>query len=377
MDGAVPADLLEGEQASSPADGNEGDLGLRNHPIAFTRTDLTDTSAFPARVHGRVFFSIGVEDFSCSGTVVTTPAQNAVLTAGHCVFDAPPPPGGGTGFVDNWAFVPGFRDPDGMGGNPPEMPFGTFDANTLLAPVGWTSAGSLAFDFAGALLAPDASGNPVERVVGSRGIAFNQRRNQAYRSYGYPADPLDGFDGSRLFACDSRYGGDAPVATTGPLPMGLGCDMTGGASGGGWVAQNRFVESVNSFVLPSHPDVLYGPHLEIEARTLYGSGAGLGGWRCRSLTPTIVGTSAGETIVGTSGPDVIFAGAGNDVVKAGGKKDIVCGGAGRDRLKGGKGPDRLFGQKGPDRLFGGKGRDLCHGGPGRDRAAGCEIRRAL
>ena len=91
----------------------------------------------------------------------------------------------------------------------------------------------------------------MEDSVGSRGIAFNQRRNQTYSAFGYPAGSP--FDGSKLYRCDSRYGGDGPSVGPGGPPMAIGCDYTGGASGGGWVARNTFVESVVSFRLGSHP----------------------------------------------------------------------------------------------------------------------------
>jgi len=323
---------------------------LLNHPIGFTRTHITNTTAYPARVHGRVFFSIGATNFACSGTVVSSRGLNAVLTAGHCVYDFM----SSTGFVDNWLFVPGYDDPDGPGGNPPSQPFGNFAATTLVAPQEWVSSGAVNSDFAGAIVGPNGDGQQVEALVGSRGIAFNQRRNQRYRAFGYPlAAP---FDGTKLFRCDSRYGGDGPSAGSGGPPMAIGCDFTGGSSGGGWVVRNIFVESVVSFRLGAHPNVLYGPHLERAARNLYRTG--LGGWTCGGRAATMVGTAAGERITGTPRGDVIFAHSGRDRVKAGGGRDIICGGPGPDVIKGGTGRG-----------------DRCSGGAGRDTLApSCERR---
>jgi hypothetical protein len=48
--------------------------------------------------------------------------------------------------------------------------------------------------------------------------------------------------------------------------MAIGCDMTGGSSGGGWVIEdasgNAFVNSVNSYkyISPSEPLAMYGPY---------------------------------------------------------------------------------------------------------------------
>jgi V8-like Glu-specific endopeptidase len=348
MENAEPADLTVSGSGSPAARGSG--IELLNHPIGFTRTHITNTTAYPARVHGRSFFTIGMGNFACSGTVIAARGRNAILTAGHCVYDST----GGTGFVSNWMFVPGYNDPDGPGGNPPSQPFGTFPAVTLLAPAEWTDSGAVNSDFAGVIVGPNAGGQQVENSVGSRGIAFGQRRNQAYRAFGYPlAAP---FDGSKLFRCDSRYGGDGPGQGSGGPPMAIGCDFTGGSSGGGWVARNTFVESVVSFRLGSHPDVIYGPHLEGAASRLYRRG--LGGWSCRGLAATMVGTAAGERITGTPRRDVIFAHGGRDRIRAGGGNDVVCGGPGPDVINGGKGR-----------------RDKCSGGAGDDNLTrGCERR---
>ena len=354
METAEPADQPAGGGAGARAAASSagGDVELLNHPIGFTRTHLTNTTAYPARVHGRVFFSVGMTNFACSGTVVSSRGRNAVLTAGHCVFDFQ----GGNGFVDNWTFVPGYDDPDGPGGNPPELPFGTFGGTTLLAPAPWTSSGAINTDFAGALVGRNESGQLLEDAVGSRGIAFGQRRNQAYSAFGYPLGAP--FDGSKLFRCDSRYGGEGPASGPGGPPMALGCDFSGGASGGGWVPSGKpFVESVVSFRIASHPGVIYGPHLERAARRLYHTG--LGGFSCGGLAATMVGTKAGERIKGTAKRDVIFAHGGADRINAGPGKDVVCGGPGRDLISGGKGSG-----------------DRCNGGAGRDVLAGsCERRR--
>ena len=74
---------------------------------SFNRFELTDTTSFPNRTHGQVFFTLPDErDFTCSGTVVTANSHSVVLTAGHCIHEG----GAGSGFATNWIFVPGYRD---------------------------------------------------------------------------------------------------------------------------------------------------------------------------------------------------------------------------------------------------------------------------
>ena len=55
--------------------------------------------------------------------------------------------------------------------------------------------------------------------------------------------------------------------------MGIGCDMTGGSSGGGWVVGNT-VLSVNSYGYTTEPNVMYGPYQDSVAQNLYTTAAG-------------------------------------------------------------------------------------------------------
>jgi hypothetical protein len=66
---------------------------------------------------------------------------------------------------------------------------------------------------------------------------FNAARNQGYSSHGYPAAPP--FNGQRLWRCDSPLAYDDNAAN--PPTMGIDCDMTGGSSGGGWIARRQRV----------------------------------------------------------------------------------------------------------------------------------------
>ena len=54
--------------------------------------------------------------------------------------------------------------------------------------------------------------------------------------------------------------------------MAIGCDMTGGASGGGWVVGNA-VHSVVSYGYGDQPNVIYGPYQSTEARALFDAAA--------------------------------------------------------------------------------------------------------
>jgi hypothetical protein len=367
------------------------------------RDEIRNPSAVPFRSHGKVFFSLGGDDYVCSGTAISAPGRSVVWTAGHCVYD----PFEGR-FAGNWVFVPAYRDG--------ESPFGKWPAERLATTKQWRGNINLKYDLGAAEVQKEAGGQTLTDVVGGRGIGFNQPRRQRYQAFGYPAvpPPLE-FTGEREFRCTSDLGGtddpqpDEPGQRwSGPRTSWIHCDMTAGSSGGGWVA-DRSVLSVNSYSYCADPagliceERMYGPYQNKAAEALYRRVAGEVE-RCAGREVTHLGTPGDDRIVGTPGNDVIKALGGDDVIIARGGKDVICagpgndlvrggkgrdlikGGGGRDVLKGGKGRDvlrggggndRLFGGPGNDRLFGGPGRDRCDGGPGRDRARGCERERRI
>ena len=105
--------------------------------------------------------------------------------------------------------------------------------------------------------------------MGGQGIAFNQPRPQEYVSGGYPADYP--FDGKTLYVCDAPLGGNDRSAS--PPTIAIGCDMTGGSSGGGWIVNMKdglgTLVSVNSYGYFSQPDAMYGPYQGNAAERLY------------------------------------------------------------------------------------------------------------
>jgi V8-like Glu-specific endopeptidase len=225
-----------------------------------TAFELTDTTSFPNRVHGKVFFTKpGIGNFVCSGTAVLASNDATVITAGHCVND------NGI-WSTNFAFVPGYRN-----GN---APYGTWAASDESAPSGWVTSENFRYDVGAAVMARNSSGQELEDVVGGRGILFNQPTNQALRSHGYPAQAP--FDGLKLWACDALTTfPDNPNPPIGPQTMGMACDMNGGASGGGWVftdgSGNGFVESVNSYKYTNNPAFMFGPYFGDVIAALYNS----------------------------------------------------------------------------------------------------------
>jgi hypothetical protein len=219
----------------------------RRAAIPFTRYE---PNPYPP-MHGKVFFSDGVFNYVCSGTALTSGNESVVWTAGHCVHQGP-----GT-FYTNWAFVPAYKNN--------VRPYGTWTARRLMTTWAWATTGDFSYDLGAAVMNTNG-GATLTDTVGSRGAGFNQPAQQRYLSHGYPA--ASPFNGQREWICDSNLGHRDNSAS--PPTMAIGCDMTGGSSGGGWVVGNN-VLSVNSYGYSNQPNVMYGPYQGSVAQQLYTS----------------------------------------------------------------------------------------------------------
>ncbi len=215
---------------------------------AATPLPLPYTTA-PTRTNGKVFFSDGGANYVCSGTAVLSANRSTVWTAGHCVHD------GAGGFHTNWAFVPAYVDGS--------RPYGTWAARRLVTTDGWASAGDFSYDLGAANVAP-VGGRSLTDVVGGRSVLFNTSRSQQYAAHGYPAGSP--FNGQRLWVCNSGLTYNDTSAN--PATMGISCDMTGGSSGGGWIAGGG-VTSVNSYGYSTLRNVMFGPYQGSVAQSLY------------------------------------------------------------------------------------------------------------
>ncbi|HEX9415712.1 MAG TPA: hypothetical protein VF895_03290 [Gaiellaceae bacterium] len=214
------------------------------------------TTSLPARTWGKIFFSAPDGDYVCSGTAITSQNKSVVWTAGHCAAN-----GGRRSFYNKrWIFVPGYDNGT--------APYGRFVGKRFFTTQGWYRNEDSAVDLAAVVVSPVKQKTLVD-TVGGQGIAFNQLRRQEYVSGGYPAD--DPFDGESLYVCDAPYGNSDLGAK--PATIAIGCDMTGGSSGGGWLVnvQNGLgmLVSVNSYGYFDQPDAMYGPYQGSIAQKLY------------------------------------------------------------------------------------------------------------
>jgi V8-like Glu-specific endopeptidase len=210
-------------------------------PFTFSRYRLFPESprdpdimyrTFPYRLTGKLFFSIpGAGNFVCSASSVNSENRSVVWTAGHCVVS---PTDSGPVWHTNVLFVPGYK----AQGSCAATPYGCWTAKQLWSLGGWAFTGLFEYDH-GAIVA-NLGGNGLPRKVGDRigwlGFTANIPQDQHWHVHGYPAAAP--FDGLHHEICTSQLAvTDLPtgIPFVDPETSGIGCDQTGGTSGGPWV----------------------------------------------------------------------------------------------------------------------------------------------
>ncbi|MDX3851996.1 hypothetical protein [Streptomyces sp. AK02-01A] len=235
---------------------------------------------------GKLFFDGPEGSMVCSATVVEDPAHpgksNMVWTAGHCVHA-----GKSGGWFRNLAFVPSYNN-NGLSMAELEgaakdqvAPHGVWWADWAQTSEQWISQGASTggqgapYDFAVIHVTPEkgSGGKSLEEMVGSAlPVDFNAPaapKIDSMTATGYPAAPP--FDGQKLFQCQDTPG-RLSLNAEDPTMYRVGCTMTGGASGGGWVANGRDGRPVlvsNTSIGPVTAGWLAGPRLGEVAKSVY------------------------------------------------------------------------------------------------------------
>jgi len=226
---------------------------------------VPDPTAPEFRQNGVIFFAAGPFLGRCSGTSVSAANLSVVFTAGHCVNEG----GAGGDWYSSWVFVPGYR----FG----QRPFGVFPARRLFATAGWLETGSENYDVGAAVVARNESGRRLGAVVGGAGIAWNQRPAQTFDVHGYPVEAP--FDGETQQLCPQTpfLGHDtASFLVPGPLNLAVDCNVTGGASGGGWTIAGNVLNGVTDYGYTEDPATDFGAYFGREVAKMYGR---VGGFR--------------------------------------------------------------------------------------------------
>jgi V8-like Glu-specific endopeptidase len=232
--------------------GNTAGRGLR----------LTHGGAVAAAV-GKVFFTLGATDYTCSGTLVRSRRGYVVLTAAHCVTN------GRGQWAVGWTFVPGYS-----GGT---EPYGQYTARRFFVSPRWTGpAAGERYDVAFVRVAPAALYGPrARRPRAPAGLpirfAASQTAPLATPAYvfGYPA--LRPYSGLYANYC----AGLAVSSAVRPGSARIGCAMTAGDSGGPWLAGFSpqtgagTITAVTAYKLSGDLRTLYGTVLGPTAHGLY------------------------------------------------------------------------------------------------------------
>ncbi|WHM36149.1 hypothetical protein [Streptomyces sp. BPTC-684] len=237
---------------------------------------------------GKLFFDGPEGSMVCSATVVKDPAHpgksNMVWTAGHCVHA-----GAKGGWYRNIAFVPSYNNADmslaqlQKATRQQIAPYGVFWADWAQTSQQWIQGGGptggqgAPYDFAVLHVTPEkGKGNKsLEETVGSAlPVDFNAPavpKIASMTANGYPAAPP--YDGQKLYQCKDKPGRLSLDAST-PTMYRLGCTMTGGSSGGGWIAAGADGKPSlvsNTSIGPVTAGWLAGPRLGPEAKGVYDS----------------------------------------------------------------------------------------------------------
>ncbi|MEU7027625.1 hypothetical protein AB0A60_13155 [Streptomyces sp. NPDC046275] len=235
---------------------------------------------------GKVFFDGPEGSMVCSATVVKDPAHpgrsNMVWTAGHCVHA-----GQKGGWYRNIAFVPSYNDasrPTSALENATReeiAPYGVWWSDWAQTSQQWIDEGGQTggkgapYDFAVLHVTPEKGGNgkSLEETVGSAlPVEFNAPavpKIASMTATGYPAGKP--FDGQKMFQCADKPG-RLSIKASQPTMYRIGCTMTGGSSGGGWVATGKDGQPAlvsNTSIGPVTAGWLAGPRLGPEAKALY------------------------------------------------------------------------------------------------------------
>ncbi|WP_406174195.1 trypsin-like serine peptidase [Streptomyces sp. NBC_00996] len=266
-----------------------GDQGVTDPEPAPVTAQAVKT-AYHANVPeaGKVFFDSPEGTMVCSATVVEDPAHpgksNLVWTAGHCVHA-----GKKGGWYRNIAFVPSYND----SGKPAAQlekatrqevaPYGVWWSDWAQTSDQWIEQGGSTggqgapYDFAVLHVTPEkgSGGKSLEETVGSAlPVNFNAPavpKVSSITATGYPAAAP--FDGQKLFQCTDKPG-RLSVAQSDPTMYRIGCTMTGGSSGGGWVATGSDGKPAlvsNTSIGPVEFGWLAGPRLGDVAKGVYDS----------------------------------------------------------------------------------------------------------
>ncbi|MGW9433874.1 trypsin-like serine peptidase [Streptomyces decoyicus] len=202
---------------------------------------------------GRLFFvNANGADTWCTATAVKSANRSAVMTAAHCVRRGSSPDNTNILMV----FVPGYSKG--------KMPYGAFAVRTAVTPRSWENDST--DDVSTLVVDTDKSGRRLTDVVDGQDIAFNRPVGGTISAFGYSATRPQ--LGEELLRCVGTAKKKSGVQV-------IPCDMSGGSSGGPWLADfnattgKGVLVSVNSALDSLTPTEMQGEVLGATAKKVY------------------------------------------------------------------------------------------------------------
>ncbi|MFF0065890.1 trypsin-like serine peptidase [Streptomyces sp. NPDC005279] len=258
MRNATPLDLIQAAPGSvrAPRSGGKETVvpPTALSPTAFPQAGGAWTGGGAVvKTSGRVFFTFQGRTASCSGDSVTGQNGSTVITAGHCVKYQ-------GSWHTNWVFVPAY--------NNGQAPYGQWSATKTFSTDQWAASEDINYDVGLAVVAP-LNGKKLADTVGAQGLSFNGGYNKPMYAFGFPAAAP--YDGAKLIYCSGNSSKDFLFSQD----HSLGCNMTGGSSGGPWFTSfseatgTGLQASVNSFGYIFLPNRMFGPYFGNEAKAVY------------------------------------------------------------------------------------------------------------
>jgi len=245
--------------------------GYSANKAPYTRFEVFTAASYPYTYGvypyitvGKLFFTQYGTDYVCSASSI---GNYAIWTAGHCVHAGN---NSSAGWSYNTVFVPAYIDG--------YAPYGIWYGSYSWVKTKWYMKGikrGLDQDMGGIVLYANASsGYPISSVVGWLGFAWNWSPSKmAWFDIGYPqAYPFDGY---RQHVCASSYAYRGYPGGYASPTVGIGCDLTGGSSGGPWIwnfgpsGYGNYVNGHNSYRRTVYTKEMFSPYFNNNAYSLW------------------------------------------------------------------------------------------------------------
>jgi V8-like Glu-specific endopeptidase len=238
------------------------DIDPLAYPYPFTRFQVAASklTTYPHSTVGKVFFKQGGGSFVCSASVIRA---HILLIARHCIFDYP-----SKVWSTNVVFYPGYKSGPNTALGPANGWLGRILITFVSNAAGWQyDTGFIqTYNRNRTGCQPVGNNRQVEFYTGILGYKYGgSYAARKFTPLGYPhAAP---FNGKTQQQCNSTTG---TLNTFGEAKtLEVGCDFTGGSSGGPWLhnyklnqtGANNLATSLNSFkwISPPRPLGINGP----------------------------------------------------------------------------------------------------------------------